>query len=333
MAIKPVYTLLADNENITKVIYNRLLDITITDNAGWESDSLEVTLDDTGHAIALPDTGAKLEIYLGYKEKELELMGAYTVDEIELASPPNTLKITGKAANMGSSLKSPKTITWSEKGGAQSKANQVNLETIFSKIAKDNGLKIKIDKKYKNKKFAILNQRNESDINFLTRLATSVGGVLKITDDTLSLKPRIPETGVIELIPQDVTQWRVNITKRTSYNSVTANYYDKKRGKKFKVTVDKSKKGKQTKPARQIRTDAISEVAATALAIAELENAALGEKQLTITLPGNTTIKAERQLKLIGFRAGANGLWIIDTVKHQLNNSGYITEITASSIN
>lgn len=361
MAIKPIYMLQVDENNITDVINNRLLDLTITDNAGWESDTLELLLDDADHAIVLPDTGAKLKIFLGYSSSELVFMGTFVVDEVELSSAPSTMKISAKAANMSSSLKSPKTVTWGGIG-KNSKDQSVKLRAIFDKIAKADNLKVDIDEKYKNKSFAILNQRNESDINFLTRMAESVGGVLKITNDTISLKPQLLEKGVISLQPQEVSQWRVNITQRTSYDAVETSYYDKSEAKKVKVTVAKSatknsssrhntnntkginksknnnrnknngRSKKNNKLIKQIKTEAVSAEAASALAKAELERSAMGEMQLTLSLPGRMSVCAERQLKLTDFRTGVNGLWQINTVKHQLNNSGYVTEITASSV-
>ncbi|MGI0119458.1 phage late control D family protein [Zooshikella sp. RANM57] len=333
MAIKPIYMLLADEQNITDIINNRLLDLTITDNAGWESDTLELLLDDTDHAIVLPDTGAQLKVFLGYSSTEMVFMGTFVVDEIELASVPSTMKITAKAANMSSSLKSPKTTTWEGKNSSR-KQRSVMLKTIFEKIALESQLTIDIDDKYKNKSFSILNQRNESDINFLTRLADSVGGVLKITNDTISLKPQVTEQGHINLQPQEVSQWRVNITQRTSYDAVETSYYDKKSAKKVKVTASKktSNKSNSKNIIKQTKTDAVSAEAAKAFAKAELERSAMGEMQLTLSLPGRMSICAERQLKLSDFRIGVNGTWQIDTVKHQLNNSGYVTEVTASSV-
>ncbi|MBU2711846.1 phage late control D family protein [Zooshikella harenae] len=337
MAIKPIYMLLADEKNITDVINNRLLDLTITDNAGWESDTLELLLDDTAHTIVLPDTGAKLKIFLGYSSTEMVFMGTFVVDEIELSSAPSTMKISAKAANMSSSLKSSKTVTWEGKGSS-SKQQSVMLKTIFEKIAKDSKLTIDIDDKYKNKAFSILNQRNESDINFLTRLADSVGGVLKITNDTICLKPQVTEQGIINLQPQEVSQWRVTITQRTSYDTVETSYYDKTSAKKVKVTASKKTNNKSgtNKKSKNIikktKTDAVSAEAAKAFAKAELERSAMGEMQLTLSLPGRMYICAEHQLKLSGFRLGVNGIWQIDTVKHQLNNSGYVTEVTASSV-
>ena len=39
-------------------------------------------------------------------------MGAYTVDELELSGPPQTLTIRARAADLRQSLKAPKTRAW-----------------------------------------------------------------------------------------------------------------------------------------------------------------------------------------------------------------------------
>ena len=41
-------------------------------------------------------------------------MGLYTVDELELSGPPDTLTIRAKAANIRSSLKEHKTRAWDD---------------------------------------------------------------------------------------------------------------------------------------------------------------------------------------------------------------------------
>ncbi|WP_241086602.1 hypothetical protein [Candidatus Vondammii sp. HM_W22] len=71
---------------------------------------------DADHVLALPRTGAELEVSLRYKETVIQRMGLYVVDEIEILGPSNVLMICGKAANMKKGLKVPKTRTWQKPG-------------------------------------------------------------------------------------------------------------------------------------------------------------------------------------------------------------------------
>ena len=48
-------------------------------------------------AVSLPSRGASIEVLLGYSGTALTRLGRYTVDEVELSGPPDTLVIRGKA--------------------------------------------------------------------------------------------------------------------------------------------------------------------------------------------------------------------------------------------
>ena len=77
--ITPAFRVQVEGSDITSRIADRLLDLTLTDHAGIESDSVEIRLDDAGHVIEFPRTGAKLSVSLGYRESELEKMGLFVV--------------------------------------------------------------------------------------------------------------------------------------------------------------------------------------------------------------------------------------------------------------
>ena len=80
----PAYRVLADDNDITTAIRHRLLSLRVTDEAGYQSDAVEIQLDDRGNKIALLRKGVKLDIALGYEEIGLAAMGLFAVDEIEL---------------------------------------------------------------------------------------------------------------------------------------------------------------------------------------------------------------------------------------------------------
>ena len=93
LEITPAFIIKADGLDITAKVNSRLLDLTIKDDAGRESDTFSLTLDDAGGnpsragTIALPRDGAIIEIWLGYLETGLHFMGRFTVDEVSSESP------------------------------------------------------------------------------------------------------------------------------------------------------------------------------------------------------------------------------------------------------
>jgi len=68
----------------------------VHDEAGGKPDAVEIRLDDRDGAIELPFPGAPLVVFMGYKERILFPMGAFTADEVSMKGPPASLTIRGK---------------------------------------------------------------------------------------------------------------------------------------------------------------------------------------------------------------------------------------------
>ena len=133
--MKPVFQIIANGTDITPQINDRLLSLEITDEAGLRADAIDIKLDDRDGAIALPPKGATLNVSLGYGGSGLTYMGAYEVDEMDLAIVPQTMKITGKSADMGGTIKQPKTRNWDD----------ITIKDIVTKIAGEHGLTAAVD--------------------------------------------------------------------------------------------------------------------------------------------------------------------------------------------
>ena len=86
--LRPAFRLTADGNPF---IGDRVLSIEITDEAGFESGQLIVTLDDADPQIARPRQGAVLAIAIGYRETGLVDFGSYAVEEIEREGWPRRL--------------------------------------------------------------------------------------------------------------------------------------------------------------------------------------------------------------------------------------------------
>ena len=166
--MRPAYRILADQRDITDAIRDRLLSLTLTDEAGYQSDAVSLRLDDREGRIELPRKGAKLEVELGYEERGLAQMGLYVVDEIELAGPPDTLTIQAKAVDMKSSLKQHKTRAWSN-----------TIQEIVSTIAQEHGLEPRVDSTLGAIRIPHIDQTEESDLHFITRLGQQYDAVGK----------------------------------------------------------------------------------------------------------------------------------------------------------
>ena len=125
----PTFRIVADGADITSLINDRLLLLRTTDKPGVESDDFELRVDDRDCAVSLPSRGASIEIFLGYIGTALTRLGRYTVDEVELSGPPDTLVIRGKASDMRGSGKT--TRSGSSEG--------VSLGSIVNDVVVRNG--------------------------------------------------------------------------------------------------------------------------------------------------------------------------------------------------
>ncbi len=321
MGLTPAFIVVAESQDITSKISDRLLSLTITDNAGIKSDAVEIRLDDKDHELVLPRTGAELEVSLGYKETTLERMGLYVVDEVEILGPSNVLVIRGKAADMNKGLKEPKTRTWQKPGKTPTR---IPLKEILESIAGEHNLKPKLGDDFGTIDYDVVNQTNEHDLNLLTRLGGKVGAVAKPASGfLLFVKKGEAKTASgavippISLTPKEVSNWRVSLVERGAYASVKAKYRDKAQSKEIEVTTG------DEEPAYTIRKLFKDEAEASKAASAQLENFERGKSTVSLQLPGNPLFMAEAPLNLSGFREGVNGAWVVETATHTFDSGGY----------
>lgn len=324
--IRPEFKLLANSADITTTVAARLKSLRFTDEAGMESDVLEIVLEDadTNAPIQMPPTGAELELFLG-GDGAAQRMGLFVVDEIELAGWPGEMRISAHAAPFDKSkggkqnLQTQKTRSWPK---------DTKLSAMVQKIAKEHGMEGAVSQSLASVTLPHLDQSDESDMHFLVRIARKYDAVVKPAGGKLVVAKRGESKSVsgqslpaIALAPGDVSTFRVTLSKRENSGSVVAAWHETKKAKRHTVTVGKGE------PVTRLRQQYTSEDMAKAAATAELDKRARGLRKLNLTLPGRTDLAAEAPLSLAGFRDGVDGDWLITSVTHALDNSGYICTI------
>jgi len=318
----PIFRLLSSDTDITAAIAGRLLSLTVSDKAGQKSDTAELRLDDRGGHIELPRKGAELDVSLGY-EQALVKMGVYVVDELELNSPPATLTIRARAANMRKSLKEHKTRAFDE----------MTLSALVQTIATEHDLEPRIGETLAAIPIPHIDQTEESDLHLLTRLAKDHDAVAKPAGGYLLFVPRgeaKSATGktlpALTLTPGDVSDYRVTLADRGRYQAVKANWHNTETGERIEVKVGEGK------PVFTLRHTCPDAEQAKAAARGKLDALSRGTATLSLTLkPGNPQVAAESKLTLTGFRDGIDGDWTATQVDHELNDSGYSTRIQAET--
>ncbi|MGB1374073.1 MAG: contractile injection system protein, VgrG/Pvc8 family [Aequoribacter sp.] len=318
--MRPDFRIIADAQDITEVIRDRLLSLRLTDESGTQSDALEIQLDDRDAVIKWPTHGAELLVSLGDTKDNLVVMGVYTVDEIEHTGPPQTLTIRAKAADKRASLKAPKSRSW----------DSLSLGELVRTIAAEHELEPKIAEALDGFLLEHLDQTDESDLHLLTRLAREQGAVAKPVAGNLVFVPKgeaRSATGqaieTLEVLPTQVRRHRFTQAGRGKYSAVKAFWHDANNAEKQSIIVGDGE------PVFAIRHTYSDAQQATAAASAKLKSLTRGTATLSLTLLGNPLAQAEGKLRVGGIRDPVNGEWVVTRVEHQLDASGLQTRCDA----
>jgi phage protein D len=349
--MKPAFRVTSSGNDITQQISDRLLSIRVQDQAGQQSDTLEITLDDRGQALPLPEEKAELKVALGYSHggNVPQEMGTYVIDEVELSYPPATVKIRAKAMELSGSFKQPKTRSWHEQ----------TIGQIVATIAGDHRLRPQVHPNYQGRMIDHLDQTEESDAHFLTRLAGLHGATSKPAEGMLVFIPQgagVSASGQ-QLPPailerSECSDYRATVKNRGSYAKVITKFTDRETGTEQTVEVavpatnasfslmdallgavfGSSGSGSPDE-AGVYRDRRLFPSREEALEAARAKGVQLASGTVTIdlTCAGRPDIFAERPLTLTGFRDPLNSTWVIQSVSHEYSGRGYSTKITCGS--
>ncbi|MBF0304201.1 MAG: phage late control D family protein [Alphaproteobacteria bacterium] len=323
--MRPIFTVLADGRDVTAAIADRLVSLTVTDEAGWQSDTVDILLDDRDGALAVPATGAELTVSIGYAATGAMALGTYRVDEVEMSGPEMQMRIRAKASD------SQDRAAPGKLKGTQSRSwHDTTIGAIVEGIAAEHGLEPVVGGELAGVTVPHLDQNEESDINLLLRLARDNGAVAKVANGKLLFAARGEAKTAsgkampaIALAPGDVDTWRVTMAERGAAKTVVAQWQDESGAK---LTAEKAGAGD---PVHTIRHTYPSADQARRAASAKLDQYQRGKSTLELSLSGRPDLAAECALTLSGFRAGVDGAWVTTKVEHKLEDGGYTCSVSA----
>jgi phage protein D len=313
--VQIAYKITADGSNITDLVKDRLLDCNITDQAGVKSDRLTLTLDDRDQRLEIPETGAELQVWLGYVGETLVNMGKFTVDEVAVNGPAREMTIRATAADMTGDIKSPRERSW----------DNVSLGDVVRTIAGEHRLTASISAELAAVQLGHIDQ-TESDMQLLTRLCSDQSATCKLADGRLVVANRASgkstsggDLPVANIDASDCGDWSANITERGRYKTVIAQWHDLKTGKR------NEERAGSGKPEMTLKHTYQSQGAATRAAKSRLESMTRSGSKIQISgMVGDPAMSAETEANLTGFRTGIDGDgWIINSVAHSFTSSGY----------
>ncbi|PPK37543.1 late control protein [Pseudomonas laurylsulfatiphila] len=319
--MQPLFRIVADGADITSLINDRLVSLQLSDRPGMASDSFELRIDDRDGAVSLPVRGASIEVYLGYAGADLTRMGRYTVDEVAVSGPPDTLVISGKASDMRGSGKTTRSGSW----------ENVSLAQIVGDVAARNGWQpsCPVDTRVPR-----MDQLNESDFNFITRLAKKHDCTAKVADGKLLVLPRQggqsasgKALAVIALQRSDVTRWQFRLSDRSAHQGVSTQYQDPASGELLISHLDNPNVPEGLPPVHTDRHLYPDRTAADEAAKARLAAFNRSTASVRLDLPGRTDLFAEIIIEAQGFKRGLDGEYLVESVDHTFTPSGWTVSV------
>ncbi|HEH9401438.1 TPA: phage late control D family protein, partial [Aeromonas sobria] len=345
----PAYQLLIDGNDISAAIRPRLMSMTITDNRGFSADTIEVTLDDSDGLLAMPRRGATMQAFIGWQGQALVDKGTFNIDEVGHSGAPDSLSIRGKSADLSGGMNKLRERSW----------HNEYIGAIVEQLAARYGLTPSVGEAFKGMMIDHIDQTNESDLAFLTRMATEQDAIATVKSGrlmfikagngtTASGKP-LP---AITITRQDGDQHQFSVADRDAYTGVTAYWQDNKAAEKKKIEVKRKKKTKpkeeqplppgvivnkqehellvgSNENVKELRHVYTSQSNAQRAARAEWEKLQRGVAEFQITLArGRPELYPEQPTTVRGFKPQIDEAdWLLTQVVHDLTDQGYTNRL------
>lgn len=232
--LTPVAKLTINGKPFNTDALSRIISISLTDKSGFEADELTVSLSDHDGKLALPPKSAEITIALGYLETGIVDKGSYKITEVSWSGAPDTLHITAQSADTSDRFSEAKEKSW----------HKTSLKEIIESIAAANGYTPIIGKAYQDEKIDHIDQSNESDAAFLSRLAERYDAIATVKHGRLLFVSSGEATTAggqplptIRISRNSGDQYTFRYSNTESYNAVRAYYIDKQTGKKHEVVI------------------------------------------------------------------------------------------------
>lgn len=315
-------------QNITASLSEYLESVRYTDKIENEVDELEIQLNDSSGIWSgawFPKQGDQLKAIFK-TSSGLLFCGTFNIDSLSVSCPPSIFRIKALAVPFGNEMRrTKKNKAWEE----------CTLQEIAAAICAEANLKLKFETT-KNPYYIRVDQKRESNAEFLQRLCKEASLAMKMTATSLCIFSReekekkavikiIYKTNFYGTIPGSVMQYDFQTQLSDSAKSAKVSYFDPKTGETntYKAEDQTADKGAQD---LKLVKRAKSKEEAKRLAEAELKKKNQQKKSGNIRLIGDITLYAGQNIFISGFGA-FDGKYTIEESSHQLTEGGYTTQI------
>lgn len=317
------------------LLNQRIMRWSHTDGAGIQSDRLELTLNIEG-LEGLPSMSGKIGLRVGYKETGLVEKGQFLISQRTPVLFPMRLLIVATAAPFSekdaSGYRQRRSVSY----------GPTTLGVLFRQLVSRHGFSPRVAPSLENVPVPHIDQSNESDMAFITRLAKRYCAITKPFNELYVLaEAGKTRTLTLQQLPEvtlSVTQDNrpgdpafitatLNDKTRAKYQGSRVTWWDAAGGKQHVVEVGIA-------PFKAVRQRCQNAAEARAVAEAELRRAGREGLELLIDCPGNPLLAAEGLLRLDEtWPAYMQGRWSITQVVNANDPvAGYRSSITAGGL-
>jgi uncharacterized protein len=327
---QPDYRIIVNGRDISAQVSNRIISLTHTDSRGMQADTLQIDLQDSTNDLELPPLAASISLAIGWKNAPLEDKGIYTVSELEYSGVPNKLSLSATSADLRGTNKSGLSANKSRS------FHKATIGNIVEQIAKEHSLVPRISSNFKSMAIEHIDQTEESDIQFLTRLARNNKAFLNIKSNHLLFVVQGVGTSVtgkkippVKVSIEECSTFMFRRQSRDEFTGIIAYWNNVKGAKRQQVLYGTAEN------TRELTGTFSNEDEALRAAQSELEQLKRSTKTLTLSLKvGRQEIETGFYLEISGFKPEIQEIeWEISSVTNTINDQGFVTHIEAEPLN
>lgn len=328
---------LEDGTDLAARVNPRLLGLSLTEKREDDADEINLTLSNADGLLAVPRTGVRLALALGWESGAdvpvgLVDKGRFTIDEIELSGPPDTIAIRGRSADFTGALRKRETRSWRE----------TTLGSILGEIAARHNRFARIGGGLAERAITVIEQEGKSDMAFVRDLGKRYDAIATWKDDFLLFLPiggaasasGAPLAGLV-LTRRDGWAWSFREGQRESYNGAEAQWHDDAAGRRRTVRVEgpvtpaaPAVDGEEAPAAasepRKLKRVYATEDEARQAAEAAASRAARTPYEFTYDLAiADPALQPDMRVSLRGWNSTIDGIaWLVKTVETSFDANG-----------
>lgn len=326
---KPNFKVVVNSNDITSEIKSRLISMSVIDNRGFESDTVELVLDDHDGALDMPPRGASLQVWLGWEGEPLVEKGIYTIDDIRHSGPPDQLILSGSSADMRAGLQRIHEESYTD----------LSLKEIIEIIAGRHNLKSMVDQRWESELMEHIDQQSESDAGFLTRLAVDFDAIATVKNQRLLFiksGESVTASGMaltpIRIKRSKADTHSFSVSDREAYTGVVAQWQDTDKAQvEDEIVIGSSNQytAGESDNVKVLRHIYANERNAQRAAKAAWEKLQRGAASFAITLAkGDPALYPETPVKVEGYKRQIDDAdWILTRVSHSISDAGFTSAL------